>query len=160
MILKVFSDLDDSMNLKGQLVSGKPFQKCYHLNTRYIQQFAILFVKLPHMASFLLSDVIELCILCASTCVNLRRAYQTGPHIPSCSTEIGLTSQMAQLCIGQRFWLIMAFWSLLTLIKYRACSDIGEACWIGYSVLPPSSGRGYCLYRNPCFNHKHPSSHP
>lgn len=38
------------------------------------------------------------------------------------NTEVSLTSQMAQLCIGQRFWLITVFRSLITL-KYRACSN-------------------------------------
>lgn len=38
------------------------------------------------------------------------------------NTEVSLTSQMAQLYIGQRFWLITLFWSLIAL-KYGACSD-------------------------------------
>lgn len=38
------------------------------------------------------------------------------------NTGVSLISQMAQLCIGQRFCLITIFWSL-NAIKHMACSD-------------------------------------
>lgn len=67
-------------------------------------------------------------------CISSRSQLQHGDR--------SNTSAGTALCRAE-IWAVKGIWSLLTVLKHRACR---EACWIGCSVLPPSSGRGYCLY--------------
>lgn len=63
---------------------------------------------------------------------------------------------MAQLCIGQSFWMIM---TPLKITKIAAGDTPQRTPVIGYGLLPhlPSSSlRGYQLWSNACLNLRHP----